>query len=666
MDKSDLSENDLIEELSSLRHDYEILKNNYETEIRNHETLKESLRLSELLNKSTIENAPMGMHFYQLTQDNQLIFLKANKAADKLLGIDNSVFVGRTIEEAFPPLQFTEVPDRYRRAAAFGEIWSTEQIDYEEGKIKGAFEVTAFQTQPNHMVAMFAEITARKQAQEELQIFMEAIEASSAAIGMSTPEGKHYYQNQAFDKLFGKIGDFPPDTIYVDKKIGEEVFSTIMAGGNWTGEVKMYSANKQILDILLRAYSAKDSNGNIKALVGVHYDITESKKVEQELVKAKEKAEESDRLKSSFLANMSHEIRTPMNGILGFAELLNSPGLSLEDQKTYIQIIEKSGRRMLNIINDIIDISKIEAGLVELRISQTVVNNQMDFMFNFFKPEVEAKGLKFSYSCPLPTDDSVINTDRDKLYAILTNLIKNAIKFTAEGSIEFGYSVKDHNLLFFVKDTGIGIPKNRQMAVFERFIQADIEDTAAIQGAGLGLAIAKAYVEMMGGKIWVESLTDSGNHQSGTTFCFTLPIKKLKIVNKKEEREPTIDLEIKHFKKLKILIAEDDSVSELLLEIAVKDIARHVLKVSNGKDAIEQCRKNPDIDIVLLDLKMPETNGYDAVAQIRSFNKKLIIIAQSAYGMFGDREKAIAAGCNDYISKPIDKKKLLQLIAKYM
>jgi PAS domain S-box-containing protein len=261
------------------------------------------------------------------------------------------------------------------------------------------------------------------------------------------------------------------------------------------------------------------------AIMNIARDITERNKANEklkatnlELLKAKERAEESDRLKSAFLANMSHEIRTPMNGILGFAELLKEPNLTGEQQQEYIRIIEKSGDRMLNIINNIVDISKIEAGLMELSITDSNINEQLEYIYTFFKPETEAKGLTFVLRNSLPAAEVVLKTDREKLYAILTNLVKNAIKYTNQGTIEFGYEKREDFLEFYVKDSGIGIHENRLKAVFERFIQADIDDVRALQGAGLGLAITKSYVEMLGGTIWVESTVGVGS-----TFRFTLP-----------------------------------------------------------------------------------------------------------------------------------------------
>ena len=259
--------------------------------------------------------------------------------------------------------------------------------------------------------------------------------------------------------------------------------------------------------------------GQEQELFCIDIDLTELKQTEKQLFDAAE----SDRLKSAFLANMSHEIRTPMNGILGFTELLKHHDLTGNQQQKYIRIIEQSGLRLLNIINDIVDVSRIEAGLMELDIIESDINEQCEYIYTFFKPEVDAKGIKLSLKNSLPPAEAMVMTDREKLYAILTNLVKNAIKFTPSGSIELGCSLigaanQLKELQFYVKDTGIGIPKDRYEAIFERFIQSDIQNKMAHQGAGLGLSITKAYVEMLGGKIWVES-----EEGIGSTFYFNLP-----------------------------------------------------------------------------------------------------------------------------------------------
>ena len=391
-------------------------------------------------------------------------------------------------------------------------------------------------------------------------------------------------------------------------------------------------------------------------------DITERKQAEDELIKAKKRAEESDRLKSAFLANMSHEIRTPMNGILGFAELLKQPDLTGEKQQRYISIIEKSGVRMLNIINDIINISRVDSGQMGVSISETNINEQIEFIYTFFRPEVEQKGLYLFYHNSLPVKEAILNTDREKVFAILTNLVKNALKFTKTGTIDFGYEKKDHHLVFFVRDTGVGIPADQLKIVFERFRQGSESLSRNYEGAGLGLSISKAYVEMLGGKIWVES-----EEGQGTTFYFTLPYEA-KPENTIYEKDIVFVEDIekdKTINNLNILIAEDDNESEMLLELALKKFSTKILKAKTGSDAVHICLEYPELDLVMMDIKMPEMDGYEATRQIRYFNQDLIIFAQTAYAKGGDREIALKAGCDDYISKPIMKDSLTALIRKH-
>ena len=247
----------------------------------------------------------------------------------------------------------------------------------------------------------------------------------------------------------------------------------------------------------------------------IHDELAEEK---EHLKIAKEKAEESDRLKSAFLANMSHEIRTPMNGILGFADLLKTPMLSGEEQQQYIEIIRKSGEHMLVIINDLIHISKIESGQMEVNYSDINLHDQLSYLFDFFNLEAQQKGLSLTKKLGSRKKTLIVNTDSEKLTAVLTNLIKNAIKYTHSGSIQFGYELIPGYIQFYVHDTGIGIPTEQQKVIFERFIQGEANKLKNYEGAGLGLAISKAFVEMLGGTIWLNSSTGEG-----TTFFFSIP-----------------------------------------------------------------------------------------------------------------------------------------------
>jgi len=288
-----------------------------------------------------------------------------------------------------------------------------------------------------------------------------------------------------------------------------------------------------------------------------------------ELINAKEQAEKSDQLKSAFLTNMSHEIRTPMNGILGFAELLKEPNLTSEEQKDFIETIGMCGARMLNTINNIVDVSQIESGLIKVDIKESNINEQIEFVYKFFKPEIESKGMQFFFKNSLPSIEAIIKTDIEKIYAILTNLVKNAIKFTNEGYIEIGYEKKGNYLEFFVKDTGIGIPQKQQQIIFERFRQGSESLDRIYEGCGLGLSISESYVEMLGGKIWVVS-----EGRNGSIFYFTIPYnvvleEKSAINDAASGKDNEVEM-----KKLKILVAEDDKISFSLLTRTLQKISK--------------------------------------------------------------------------------------------
>lgn len=431
-----------------------------------------------------------------------------------------------------------------------------------------------------------------------------------------------------------------------------------------TTEYRFVRPDGTIKWVLGQAVPELNSEDEIIGYVGTITDITDIKLYQEEQVRLRKKAEESDRLKSAFLTNMSHEIRTPMNGILGFTELLLQPDLDSEKTDRYIKIVQKSGQRMLNTVNDIIEISKIEAGLISLTLKETNISVAMKELIQFFLPEIKTKGLSLIHNITLPESEAIMLTDKNKLDSIITNLIKNAIKYTETGTIEIGCCKTNNQMEFYIKDTGIGIPKDRRKAIFERFVQADIDDNRAFQGSGLGLAITKAYIEMMGGEIWVESQLETGS-----CFSFTLPFG-----GEKSNTKATFLTDNKYIKPAKsnsngalhkILITEDDEASEMLLSIELNAFSQVILRAKTGSEAVKLCRDNPDIDLILMDIQMPDTNGYQATMQIREFNKEVIIVAQTAFGLKGDKEKSIAAGCNDYISKPINKDDLFLIIQKY-
>jgi hypothetical protein len=436
----------------------------------------------------------------------------------------------------------------------------------------------------------------------------------------------------------------------------DELWGAITSGKNWDGELCNKNKSGNLYWVHANISPVVDSRGKITHFVAVKEDITERKKMIDELIAAKEKAEESDRLKSAFLANMSHEIRTPMNGIFGFTSLLLAPDLSSEQRTDFINIVHKSGERMLNTVNDIIEISKIEAGLVSMNITPVSVNECLNETKDFFSLEAEQKGLQLSLTNKLPYDHPDILIDKNKLDSILANIVKNAIKFTDRGTIELGCNLQESKMGFYVKDTGIGIPLSRQEAVFNRFEQADIADNRAYEGSGLGLALAKSYVEMMGGEIWLESEVGVGS-----TFFFTIPNNATRNEPQDSEDKTTIHLS-KVNQTLMVLIVDDDEVGLMLLETILAKNGIKSISVFNGIEAVKAVEENPDLSLILMDIKMPVMNGIEATRHIRKINPTIPILAQTAHALPGEKAMIIDAGCNDYISKPIRQNELLKLI----
>lgn len=385
--------------------------------------------------------------------------------------------------------------------------------------------------------------------------------------------------------------------------------------------------------------------------------------LEFELLKSKEKAEESDMLKTAFLANMSHEIRTPMNGILGFAEMLNDETLSPGNRKKYLDIIHSNGKMLINLIDDIIDFAKIEAGQINIVPQNFSLNTLLSQIHSSFLTEQLKKDkskVKLRVRKAFTNENCFIIADPNRLRQILTNLIGNSFKFTDDGSIEFGYKkVRNNMLQFYVKDSGIGIPADKLKVIFDRFIQADSSSTRKYGGSGLGLAISKGFVELLGGKMWAESKVNTGS-----SFYFTIP----HISGKKTSDEDIARQKPKknyYWEGKVFLIAEDDKFSFKFLESFLRQTKAEVLHATDGKEAIDICRNNM-IDLVLMDIQMPEMNGLQATEEIKKFNKKLPIIAQTANAINEEKQKCFEAGCDDFVTKPVNISELYTKIDKWL
>jgi|GEM_PF-1479471 len=393
---------------------------------------------------------------------------------------------------------------------------------------------------------------------------------------------------------------------------------------------------------------------------GILQDITDQKDIEYELMAAKVKAEQSDKLKSAFLANMSHEIRTPMNSIIGFSQILTEAE-DVEELEKYTHIITKSGEHLLNLIDDIIDISKIEAGL--LKVEKHIIDLDAlceTTLFQFNENDKVKNGAVELRLVKPENEIGFINTDQTKLKQVLINLIYNALKFTKSGFIELRYkTTKNDSVLFEVEDTGIGIPKDKLKDIFDRFMQVNMNEVSKSSGAGLGLSLCKSYVKLIGGEIWVKS-----TEGDGSTFSFEIPYEPAEI------NLPEVNHPIESISPLKskptILIAEDDDDSFLFFETIMQKSGFNFIHVNNGEEAVDRAKTDTSIDLVMMDVRMPVMDGLSATRIIKSFRPDLPVIAQTAHAMDGDRQKAMEAGCDDYIPKPVKRDVLLDKINKLL
>lgn len=406
----------------------------------------------------------------------------------------------------------------------------------------------------------------------------------------------------------------------------------------------------------------RDERGVITMIMGIFKDVSDLMQIENELKQARDQAEESDRLKTSFLANMSHEIRTPMNGIIGFANLLRDPGLSEEKKDLFLKHIDHSSGQLLNIIDDIIDISKIESGQMKISNKPVRINGILDEIYSTFFHSIRGnapgeKKVAFNLKKGNESIDFTIVADDFRLSQIFNNLIGNAIKFTKEGHITFGYSLKNNrHVEFFVSDSGIGIPNNKIKLIFDRFGQVNQERSLQPSGTGLGLPISKSLVDLMGGEMWVESEVGKG-----TTFYFTLP---LVVEEPQEEARELISNKTYNWSNKQILVAEDEELNYMFVREMLRQSGATIHRARNGHEVVTKTRKLVP-DAILMDIKMPEMSGIDAARNIRNFNKTVPIIAQTAFVMAEEKEESIKAGCNHFVTKPLDRTTIMELIDSY-
>lgn len=516
------------------------------------------------------------------------------------------------------------------------------------------------------------DITEIKNAQDELKYDKNylndiLIQLPFPILIFSSTQSTKFF-NHAFEKTFGyQLSDIKNSKIWWEKSITDQKQRKIFRE-NWEKAVAGSNDDNHISE---QQWPIVDVNGEIhecrivglnrdNELIVVFSDITKLNELNQELILAREKSEELNRLKSAFLANLSHELRTPMNGILGFAQLLAIPDLEDEDRQNYVDVILKSGERLINMINDIISISKIDAGQVEVTSQDMEVKQAIEEIFDFYKYVAENKGLNFVLNIDKIADGQIIETDEYKTKQILTNLIGNAIKYTPSGEVKIEAFQEDASLKIKVSDTGYGIKKEKYQDVFERFIRLE-ETSEQTEGTGLGMAISKAYATQLGMQIQLRS-----EFGVGSEFTLVIPIAENKIqklsehkkLKNNEEQIPQLEGKI-------ILVAEDDELNFMVLKLYLEKTNATILRAYNGLEAVEIV-KEKSVDFIFMDIKMPIMTGFEAIERIRPENSDMPIIAQTAFTFSEDEEKCRNAGFNSYLSKPLDRKKVYEVLIHYL
>jgi signal transduction histidine kinase len=393
-------------------------------------------------------------------------------------------------------------------------------------------------------------------------------------------------------------------------------------------------------------------------------EISDRKNNEEQLRIEKEEAQKSEELKSYIIDNLRHEVRTPLNGILGFSEMLRKGSLLEHERNDYLDFIKISGKSLLQIVDDICDLSDIESNKISLNITDFQASQFMTSLYNFYRKEElynQKEGVELKLNLNF-NGTTLFRLDKQKLWKILANLINNALKFTEKGTVEFGCNIEDNgiyesglkDLLFYVRDTGIGIPQNKHSVVFDRFTKIDHDINKQYGGSGLGLTIVKELIELMGGRVWFESIQGEG-----TTFFFAIPESVMIVKNKSNQLTYGELAEKFQWKNRLVLIVEDDEMSYIYLKEVLKNTHIKILRAADGEEAVKLVHQHPDIDLVLMDIKLPVMDGYEATRKIKEYKKQIPIIAQTAYAMADDKEKSFEVGCDDYITKPINRQRLL-------
>lgn len=584
--------------------------------------------------------------------------VEANSAACELLGMHYNDLVGISIETLFHKKDTTQLnallsSDKIAADELFAISQKGEEI-YTEVIAKNF----VFKNKKARVLAV-RDISFRNKKINEGINFKELFENAGFGMILWNNNGQLVSANKRLCEMLGRnkkdIINKPVNAIFSERLFGHASFEwdNLETGKSLIEELELKQLSGTTLDVEVNSKMVSEEYA-----ISLFRDLTHQKEIELELenknqilVQEKDKAEERDRLKSVFLANMSHEIRTPMNGIIGFSELLKEEDLEEDKRNDYIDIVINSSNQLMQIIDDILEISRLETRKVKVKYSELSLNSLLLEVFNLYNEKAKANNTPLYIKKGLNDMDSLISTDGTKIRKIIYNLIDNALRYTNEGYIELGYERKGEKVEFYVQDTGIGVKEEQLTTIFGRFSQGEKKLSQQKGGLGIGLSIAKENTELLGGKIWVESV-----YGQGSRFIFTIPFSP---VNSVEEHAVY---------KNTVLVAEDEEINSLCLQILLTKYNSQikVLEAKNGLEAMELCKKHPEINLILMDVKMPIMDGLAATKKLREMNVDIPIIAQTASITSEDKRNAIDAGCNGFVTKPIKKDALVKILDEYL